>query len=90
MYKIFYIRDEMDYQNLAKQITLLRKSKKISQLQMAKDLNISRATISSFENENTHDIGIKKVIQILDYLNFELCFKEKSPFPTFEELKNEQ
>lgn len=80
----------MDYLTLSKQISILRKSQNISQSEMAKDLNISRATISSFENANANDIGIKKVLQILDYLNYEICFKEKSAFPTLEELQNEQ
>jgi len=80
----------MDYKNLAKQISILRKSQNISQVEMANDLNISRATISSLENANANDIGIKKVLQILDYLNYELCFKEKAAFPSFEELQNEQ
>ena len=56
----------------------------------AKDLNISRATISSLENANSSDVGIRKVLQILDYLGFELTCKEKSPFPSFEELRDEQ
>jgi len=71
-------------------INLLRKEKKVSQEQLAKDLNISRATISSLENASGSDVGIKKVLQIVDYLGFELTCKEKSPFPTFEELRDEQ
>ncbi len=49
---------------------------------------ISRATLSNFENTRG-EIGLKKVLQILDYLDFEIQVKEKSPFPTFEDLRNE-
>lgn len=80
----------MDYKDFGKKVSLLRKSKKISQKEMAEDLNISRATISSLENAKTNDIGIKKVLQILDYLDNEIDIKEKSPFPTLEDLQNEE
>lgn len=79
----------MDFKEFGESIALMRKDKKISQGQMAKDLNISRATISSLENAKTVDIGIKKILQIIDYLGYELVFKEKSAFPTFEELRDE-
>ncbi|MCP4970115.1 MAG: helix-turn-helix transcriptional regulator [Arcobacter sp.] len=78
----------MNFIELGKKISYLRKQKKISQQQLSHDLNISRATISSFENGNHVDIGLKKVIQILDYLGFEISIKEKSPFPIFEDIIN--
>ena len=78
----------MDFKEFGESLSILRKQKKISQEQMAKDLGISRATISSFENGRGVDIGLKKVLQIVDYLGYELSFKEKSPFPTFEELRD--
>jgi transcriptional regulator with XRE-family HTH domain len=80
----------MDLKEFGKHISQLRKEKKVSQEQLAKNLNISRATISSLENASGSDVGIKKVLQIVDYLGFELTCKEKSPFPTFEELRDEQ
>ena len=80
----------MDFKDYGKQITILRKQKKISQLQLAKDIHISRATLSSFENMGSSDIGFKKVLEIFDYLGYELKIREISAFPTFEELKNEK
>ena len=53
-----------------------------------KDLNISRATISNFESGASSDIGLKKVLQIVDYLGYEINLKEKSAFPVFEEVIN--
>ena len=78
----------MDFIELGKEVSILRKQKKISQQQLSQDLQISRATISSFENGNPVDIGVKKVIQILDYLGYEISIKVKSPFPIFEDLVN--
>jgi len=80
----------MDLKDFGTYLASLRKEKHISQAQLAKDLNISRATISSLENARNSDVGIKKVLQIIDYLGYELTCKEKSAFPTFEELKNER
>lgn len=78
----------MEFKELGEELKNLRKSKKITSEQMAKDLHISRATISNFENGGTVDIGLKKALQIADYLGYELVLKEKSKFPTFEELIN--
>ena len=78
----------MDFQELAKELALLRKNKNISQQTISKDLNISRATISNFESGTSSDIGLKKVLQIVDYLGYEINLKEKSPFPIFEDVIN--
>lgn len=78
----------MDFYKVGKELAFLRKSKNISQQTLAKDLNISRATISNFESGTSSDIGFKKVLQIIDYLGYELKLKEKAPFPIFEEIVN--
>lgn len=80
----------MDLRTFGTYIAKIRKAKKVSQEQLARDLSISRATISSLENGTSSDVGIKKILQILDYLGYELTCKEKSPFPTFEELRDER
>ena len=78
----------MDFYELGKELALLRKSKNISQQTISKDLNISRATISNFESGTSSDIGLKKVLQIVDYLGYEINLKEKSTFPIFEDIIN--
>jgi transcriptional regulator with XRE-family HTH domain len=79
----------MDLKDLGLKIQNFRKDSKISQSNICEDLKISRATLSSLENGRGVDIGIKKVMQILDYLGYEISIKEKSPFPTLEDLRNE-
>lgn len=79
-----------DYQSLGVEIKRLRKAAKVSQQVLADDLSISRATIDGLENGRSGDVGIRKVMKILDYLGMELVVREKSPFPTFEELRDEQ
>lgn len=78
----------MDFYELGKELALLRKSKNISQQTISKDLNISRATISNFESGSSSDVGLKKVLQIIDYLGYEINLKEKSEFPVFEDIIN--
>ena len=80
----------MDFYSLAKQVRDLRKEQGISQVLMAEHLQISRATLSAFETGRAGDIGLKKVSAMLDYLGYELNLREKSPFPTFEELLDAQ
>ena len=89
MSNIFYKSDKMDLKELGLQIKKYRKENSISQSKICDDLKISRATLSSLENGRGVDVGIKKVMQILDYLGYEICIKEKSLFPTLEDLRNE-
>jgi transcriptional regulator with XRE-family HTH domain len=78
----------MELKELGKSVAILRKEKKVSQEKLSKEVKISRATISGFENGTCTDIGYKKVLQIIDYLGYELSLKEKSPFPVFEDIVN--
>lgn len=76
----------MDFIELGQTAKALRKQKKVSQQLMAQHLAISRATLSAFENGRPGDIGLRKAIQIFDYLDQQLCLRDKSPFPTLEAL----
>ena len=80
----------MDFKEFGLEIAKLRKTKNISQSELCNDLHISRATLSSFENGGIVDIGFKKVLQIADYLGYELSMREKSDFPVFEDLLDER
>ena len=79
----------MDYQTLGQTLSTLRQQNGVSQQTLANHLVISRATINALENNRSGDIGIRKVMKILDYLGKELVIRDKSPFPTFEELRDE-
>jgi len=80
----------MTYIELGVQVTELRKSHHISQQALADAVGISRATINALEKGRSVDIGVRKIIKILEYFDQELCLRQKSTLPTFEELKNEQ
>ena len=78
----------MDFKEFGKNIAKLRKEQNISQTILCKDISISRATLSSLENGRGVDIGFKKILDIVDYLGYEINLKTKSPFPSFEELRD--
>ena len=80
----------MDFQTLGHEISAFRQQQGVSQQKMADHLDISRATINALENGRSGDIGIRKVMKILDYLGKELAVRDKSPFPTLEELRDER
>ena len=80
----------MDFQTLGHDIALLRRQQGVSQQKLADHLGISRATVNALENGRSGDIGIRKVMKILDYLGKELAIRDKSPFPTLEELRDER
>jgi len=78
----------MNFQEFGKDISKLRKKHSISQSELCENIGISRATLSSFENGKSVDIGFKKVLNIIDYLGYQMHIKKSSPFPTFEELRD--
>jgi transcriptional regulator with XRE-family HTH domain len=79
----------MEYQELGEQISQLRRQKKISQQILADHIGISRATLNGLEAGRGGDVGLRKVIKVLNYLGFELAIKQQSAFPTFEELRGD-
>ena len=78
----------MDFNEFGKNIAKLRKEQNISQTVLCEDIGISRATLSSLENGRGVDIGFKKILDIVNYLGYEINLKTKSPFPSFEELRD--
>lgn len=78
----------MDYKQLGKFIAQARKEKQCAQQTLSDRLDISRATISALEKGRAGDVGMRKVMKILDYLGYEITVRERSPFPTLEELRD--
>ncbi|MFJ3369060.1 helix-turn-helix domain-containing protein [Pseudomonas sp. NPDC086251] len=75
-------------ESLGKLIRLLRKERKMSQEQLAKQFGMSRATISGIENNTLSEIGLRKVEAILNGFGFELtAVPRQSTRPTLDTLK---
>ncbi len=67
-----------------------RKRKKISQEQVAKNLGMSRTTISQIESGTVQEIGVRKLIRILELLELEIQVRQSGAPPTLEELRGEK
>lgn len=67
-----------------------RKRQKLSQAALAKSTGISRSSLSQLETGTITDIGIKKVMRVLDYLGLELTVRPAGAPPTLDELRKER
>lgn len=76
--------------DIGEEIRKERKRRKVSQEKMAKDLEMSRATISQIESGTVQEIGVRKLIRILEYLNLELRVRPAGAPPTLDELRDEK
>lgn len=65
-----------------------RKRRKITQSQLAKDLGMSRTTISQIEAGIVQEIGVRKLIRVLEYLSLELRVRPAGIPPTLDELRD--
>jgi transcriptional regulator with XRE-family HTH domain len=79
----------MDYQALGRQLAELRRAQHVSQQQLADEIGVSRATINAFEKGRSGDVGLRKVLKIIDYFGYEVNIKPKSSFPTLDELREQ-
>lgn len=66
-----------------------RKRRKLSQQTVASDLGMSRTTISLIESGTVQDIGVRKLIRLLEYLGRELRVRQAGMPPTLDELREE-
>ena len=75
---------------IGKQIRQARKSRKVSQSELAKALGMSRTTIGQIESGTVQEIGVRKLIRVLEFLGLELSVRPVSRPPTLEELREEE
>lgn len=66
-----------------------RKKRKMSQAKLGKLLGMSRTTIGQIENGTIQDVGVRKLIRILEILDLELRVRIASDRPTLDELRDE-
>lgn len=76
--------------DIGKQIREGRKSRKISQAELAKVLGMSRTTIGQIENGLVQEIGVRKLIRLLEFLGLELRVRPAGRPPTLEDLREEE
>jgi transcriptional regulator with XRE-family HTH domain len=80
----------MDLSELGQLICKTRKTRKVSQANLAAQLGMSRSTISGIENGTVGEIGIRKILSLCTALGLELLVQEKTKRPTLQQLMKEQ
>ena len=74
---------------VGRQIQRTRKSRKITQAEVGKALGMSRTTVGQIERGTVQDIGVRKLIRLLEYLGLEIRVRPAGRPPTLEELREE-
>jgi transcriptional regulator with XRE-family HTH domain len=75
--------------SIGQEIRRARKGCKLSQTDLAKVFGMSRTTIGQIEKGVVQDIGVRKIIRILEYLGLELSIRPAGRPPTLDELRKE-
>jgi transcriptional regulator with XRE-family HTH domain len=79
-----------DLKKIGNQVRDARKAQGLTQAALAAELGISRTTLSLLESGQVQDLGIRKVIRILDRLGLELTTRPAGAPPTLEEIREER
>lgn len=80
----------LDLIHLGRQIAAQRKKLKLSQTELARAAQLSRATLDALENGRAGELGFSKITRLLTSLGLELTIQTaSSQRPTVEELMQE-
>jgi transcriptional regulator with XRE-family HTH domain len=74
---------------IGQEIKKERKRRKLTQGKVAKELGMSRVTISQIESGTVREVGVRKLAKLLEYLGLELAVRPAGSPPTLEELRRE-
>lgn len=75
---------------IGNQVREARKGQGLTQAALAAETGISRTTLSLLESGTVRELGIRKVIRILDRLGLELTTRPGGAPPTLEEIREER
>jgi transcriptional regulator with XRE-family HTH domain len=75
---------------IGREIGLARKGRKITQAELGSALGMSRTTIGQIERGTVQDIGVRKLIRVLQFLGLEMRVRPAGRPPTLEELREEE
>ena len=77
----------MDVAELGRQVALVRRQRKLSQTELATAVGLSRQTISSLERGDISDLGLRKVLRLLEALDLTLVVRPVGHLITLDDLK---
>lgn len=75
---------------IGRQIRQARKQRRMSQAALAGLLAMSRTTIGQIENGIVPEIGVRKLIRIMEILGLELRVRPAGSPPTLDEIRAEE
>ena len=67
-----------------------RENRHITQQQLAQALGMSRTTIGQIEKGTVQEIGVRKLIRVLEFLELEIRVRPARKPPTLDELRDER
>ncbi|RPJ06681.1 MAG: XRE family transcriptional regulator [Deltaproteobacteria bacterium] len=67
-----------------------RENRHITQQQLAQALGMSRTTIGQIEKGTVQEIGVRKLIRVLEFLELEIRVRPARKPPTLDELSEER
>ena len=77
----------MDLIEIGEAVKLKRKARDLTQAQLAKQSGISRTTINSLENGQLLELGVGRIIRLLEVLGLELKVEQAEVFrPSLDEI----
>ncbi len=67
----------MHLQDLGREVRKARLAKGLTQAQLARETNLSRETLNLLENGLVRDLGLRKVLKVLDHLGLEMIVQAR-------------
>ena len=80
----------MTLHELGQKLREARKSRHLSQEELASSLGMSRATISAIENGTVGEIGVRKLMALATALGLEVLLEARRERPTLQQLREER
>ena len=77
----------MDVAELGRQVAHVRRQRKLSQTELATAVGLSRQTISSLERGDISDLGLRKVLRLLEALDLTLVVRPVGHLITLDDLR---
>jgi len=80
----------MDLEEIGAEIRLLRKTKGLKALVLAKQAGVDRTWLSKLETGRTAEAGYNKINRVLRVLDKQLAIKNTLPLPTLNDMNRER
>lgn len=79
----------MNLTEFGAEVARARKAKRLSQTDLGRAAGVSRQTISALERGVIPDLGVQKLVRLLDVLDFELLVRPVGHPVTLDDLRSQ-